>query len=70
LISKALATLTPSLRDVAGWITVNYATLRSYKIGERNAPGDVVQRLASALRQQAARLVDLAERLESYADRD
>ena len=70
MVSQALEAVTPTLRDVAGWCAVNYGTLRSYKAGERTAPPDVVRRLVVALRQQAATLEKLADRLEAQAERD
>lgn len=68
MISKALETLTPTLRDVAGWLDASYEAVRSYRMMRRGPPPDVVRKLAKVLRRQAAKLESLARRLENEAE--
>jgi hypothetical protein len=68
MVADALAAVTPTLRDVAGWLNVSYGTVRAYRTGARR-PGPVtVRRLAAALRRQARTLGKVADRLDRQAE--
>ena len=70
MVSKALEAVTPTLRDVAQWIGQSYSSARAYRQGDRTPPPKVIRKLARALRIHAAKLVQLAERLDAEAERD
>lgn len=61
---KALAAVTPTLRDVAEWCGVSYATVRAYSTGDRKPTSETELQFAAALRRQAKRLETLAAQLE------
>ena len=63
-MAKALAAVTPTLREVAGWLRVSYGTVRAYRTGARKPTPETVTRFAAALRRHAGRLQTLADRLE------
>ncbi len=64
LIPDALATATPTLRDVATWVGTSYALMRAWRLGTRTPTPDRQRKLARALRKHARRLDRLADRLE------
>ena len=70
MIAKAIRAATPTMRDMAEWLDVSYHTLRSWRLGVRTAPPEARRKLAVALRQQARRLLALAERLDRSAERE
>jgi len=67
MLAVALDLVTPTLRDVAGWLNVSYATIRSYKADARNPSPATVRRFAKALRRHASHLERMADRLERRA---
>ncbi len=69
MLSHALDTASPTLRDWATRLGVSYATVRAYRLGSRGAPPAVLYRLAAAFRRQARELERCAVRLERAAER-
>lgn len=69
-VAKAVARVTVTLHDVAGWLHVSYGTVRAYGQGVRTAPPPALRRLAKALRRHAKQLTQTADRLDTLADRD
>ncbi len=67
MLASALDLVTPTLRDVAGWLNVSYATIRSYKADTRTPSPGTVRRFAKALRRHARHLDRMADRLERRA---
>lgn len=70
MVSKALETATPTLRGVARWLGVSFHSARAYRYRARTAPSEVTRKLSKALRQHAARLVGIADRLDAEAERN
>ncbi len=70
MISTALDEVTPTLRDVAEWMHLNYHTVRSWRLGRRIPTPKVQQQLARTLRQQGNRVIKAADRLERAAKRE
>ena len=64
VVTKALDVVTPTLRDVAGWVGATYASVRAWRLGTRTPSPDQVMRLAREFRHHAQRLDRLADRLE------
>ena len=64
LVSDALGAATPTLRDVAAWVTTPYATVRAWRAGDRKPSPNATQKLVRALRRHAKRIQRLADRLE------
>jgi transcriptional regulator with XRE-family HTH domain len=64
MIAKALDTMTPTLRDVAGRIGATYGAVRSYRLGSRTPPPATVRKLAAALRAQGVELLRIAKQLD------
>ena len=69
-VAKAVAQVTVTLHDLAGWLHVSYGTARAYTQGVRTAPPATLRRLAKALRRHATQLHRTADRLDALADRD
>lgn len=70
MVSQAIRTATPTLSQLARWCELSYHAAQSYRLGRRSAPSTVLRRLARVLRQQAARLGALADRLDAEAERN
>ncbi len=68
-ISRSLDLVTPTLRDVSGWMKVPYNTVRSWKLGNRAPPPDVQRQLARALRKHGNRVLKAADQLDRHARR-
>ncbi len=64
MMAKALATVTPTLREVAEWLGVSYGTIRAYRTGARRPTPETMKRFATALRRHATKLTKLADRLD------
>jgi hypothetical protein len=69
MVSKVLALLTPTMRDVARWIGTSYPTVRAYAIEARTPPAQVRRRLARTLREHARELEKAADTLDREAER-
>jgi hypothetical protein len=70
MLSTALATATPTLRDWASRIGGNYGTVRAYRLGTRGAPPAVLRTIAAAFRRHARELERYADHLDREAERD
>ncbi len=68
MLSKALDTATPTLRDLAARTKVSYHAVRQYRLGARAPSPRILRQLARVLRDQAARITKAAQRLERQAD--
>ncbi len=64
LITGALNTATPTLRDIAKWAGASYGLVRAWRLGTRTPTPDRQRKLAQAIRNHARRLDELADRLE------
>ena len=64
MMQDALHTVTPTLREVAAWCRVSYATVRAYASGARRPPPATVARFTRGLRRHARQLEKLADRLD------
>ena len=64
LITSALKTATPTLRDIAKWSGASYGLVRAWRLGTRTPTPDRQRKLGQALRRHAWRLDELADRLE------
>ena len=67
MMAEALKAATPTLREVAVWCRVSYASIRAYRTGDRRPAPETVTRFAGALRRHARLLVKLADRLDREA---
>ena len=65
LVSRALQTLTPTLRDIADQTSLNYSTIRAWKAALRSPSEQVLEVLAEVADDQADRLRGLAAELRA-----
>ena len=68
-VRTALALVTVTLRDVAGWLGTTYNSTRAWRLGNRNPSPSVQRKLAAALRRHAQRLLKAASALDRDAER-
>jgi transcriptional regulator with XRE-family HTH domain len=64
LVISAIKVASPSLESLAAQLKLATSALRRYRLGDREPSADTVRSLAAALRQQASRLVQAADRLD------
>lgn len=67
MMARALDAVTPTLRDVAGWLGVSYGTIRAYRREARRPAPETIRRFAVTLRRHARLLGTLADRLDRQA---
>ena len=65
VVPKALAAATPTLRHVAAWTRMSYATVRAWRTGARTPTPNGRRLLVAMLRKQADNLSKLADRVEA-----
>jgi hypothetical protein len=68
MIAQALKEATPTLRTLATRTKLPYHTLQAYGLGRRTASPRNQRKIAAALRKQAVRLADFAERLDAESE--
>jgi hypothetical protein len=66
-MQRAIEDAAPSLRDLAGAVSVPYDTFRAWSIGRRNPGPDHLKAFADVLEQRASRLREHAEELRTAA---
>lgn len=70
VVSRTLAALTPSVRELAREVHVTYASLYAWAAGRRTPTSLNLKRLAEAAERRARMLMSLAAELRQVADSD
>lgn len=70
IVSRTLAALTPSVRELAREVHVTYASLYAWAAGRRTPTAINLKRLADAAERRARVLMTLAAELRQVADSD
>ncbi|HEY8468461.1 MAG TPA: helix-turn-helix transcriptional regulator, partial [Longimicrobiales bacterium] len=70
VVSRALAALTPSVRELAREVHVTYASLYAWAAGRRTPTAANLKRLAEAAERRARMLTSLAAELRRVAESD
>jgi transcriptional regulator with XRE-family HTH domain len=70
VVARTLATLTPSVRELAREVHVTYASLYAWAAGRRSPTGTNLTRLAEAAERRARQLLSLAAELRRIAEAD
>lgn len=68
VVSRTLAALTPSVRELAREVHVTYASLYAWAAGRRTPTAANLKRLAEAAERRARMLTSLAAELRQVAD--